>query len=146
MNTATHRGKFHMACRNQDIDTMKTMIENGFDPSFDNNTMLKQCIMSQYATSINILLEECSKFGKFDEEVFKMSLLTNNINYVKLLLDHPNTTIPKNLEKLWEDVEQILRLFYPHHEIETLLDDEIKQLVTEHVFRLDGPVYNDNIL
>ena len=145
MNTVLNRGKFHVACKNEDIDTIKTMIEDGFDPSFDNNAMLKLCFLGQYDKSILFLLG-CNKLSKFDEDILKNALVSNNIEYVKLLLNNPNTTIPKDLEKLWTDVIKILRALYPHHEIDDLLDNEIKQLVTEHMYRLDGPIYNENIL
>uniref|UniRef100_A0A6C0JWZ8 Uncharacterized protein n=1 Tax=viral metagenome TaxID=1070528 RepID=A0A6C0JWZ8_9ZZZZ len=123
---------FNMACKTADIPTVKKALETNMsiDPSWNNNQMLKYCIYETHFDVAKLMLAS-DRLSKLDESVLGYGLSSLNIEIINLLLHHPMITIPDNILN-WCKEEG--------------LPKEIHDLVQEHMFRLDGPVYTQNII
>ena len=125
---------FTIACRDGDVETVRNLVNNGVDPSYFNNKGIRVASEKGHACVVRLLLEDprvdpsCN-----DNSSILWASREGHVEVVRLLLQDPRVD-PTVCDNLAIQIAGI----YGH--------TDVAQLLTEHMYRLDGPEYNKNIL
>jgi ankyrin repeat protein len=82
LDDAVMEEKFKWAVYHGDLETVKSLVENGVDPSSDNNYALRLAVIHNYADIVNFLTTD----PRVDTEL--VDKLAKILNYSKIIAPH----------------------------------------------------------